>query len=205
MVSVENLRHEVVCGLDGDKIIKHIELCARTCYKSEDKIGDGTAAKLVRKLVSLGHGAMLEHWSVTVRFVCDRGVSHELVRHRLASYAQESTRYCNYGGGKFGGEIKVIPMLEGLTSEQIERRMSLYRYMESVYIDEIAEGVKPQQARDNLPTCLKTEIVVTANLREWRHIFRLRTSSKAHPQIRVLLEPLLHEMRREIQIIFDDI
>lgn len=161
-----------------------IERAARTCYKSEDKIGEGTAGKMIRMLVEKGHEAMLEHASASFLCVTDRGVSHEIVRHRLASYAQESTRYCNYGKG---GQIVLSPMLEGLTPLQLARRQVLYDRCEEVYLAEVAEGVKPQQARDNLPTCLKTEIVWTANLREWRHILKLRTAPAAHPRMRELV------------------
>lgn len=164
---------------------EEIEAAGRTCYRSEDKIAPGTAARFIRMLRGRGHESVLEHASASFRVVCDRGVSHEIVRHRLASYSQESTRYCNYGADKHGG-ISVIPMMEGLTDGQVSRREALYRHAEEVYLAEIEEGVPPQQARDNLPTCLKTEIVWTANFREWMHILQQRTSKAAHPQMRVV-------------------
>ncbi len=99
---------EILTPLDGKTILKHIELCGRVCYKSEDKITDTSAAAFVAGIIKRGHEAVLEHFNITIKFICDRGVSHELVRHRLASYCQESTRYCNYSKEGFGGEITVI-------------------------------------------------------------------------------------------------
>lgn len=195
----------VIEPFDGDAIIAKIERIGRTCYKSEDKIGPGTSRKFVKMLIERGHESVLEHASVSVSFTCDRGVSHELVRHRLASYSQESTRYCNYSQDKFNNEIMFVPMLTNLTKSQIERREALYRHMEDVYMTEIYEGVLPQQARDNLATCLKTEITMTCNLREWRHVFRLRTSKHAHPQMRGIMQPLLRDFRGLIPVVFDDV
>jgi thymidylate synthase (FAD) len=188
-------------------IPRRIEKIARTCYKSEGKIEPGSAERLLVKLIERGHEAMLEHAILTVRCTCDRGVSHELVRHRIASYAQESTRYCNYAQDKFGHEISVVPMMTGLTEAQIERRHLLWKHIEDVYMAEIEEKVPPEQARDNLPTCLKTEIVVTLNLREWRHFFTLRTAKTAHPQMRKLAIALLDYFRDELRVavVFDDI
>lgn len=197
----------------GRRMIRAIEKAARTCYKSEHLRGnkatetstETSTEALLRQCIARGHESILEHEKVTVRFIVDRGVSHELVRHRIASFSQESTRYCNYGKSRFGGEIALAPMLDGLTSVQVRRRLKLWAEMEVVYLAEVAEGVKPQQARDNLPTCLKTEIVVTANLREWRHILRLRTSPAAHPQMRKLMLPLLALFKERIPVIFEDI
>lgn len=163
---------------------KMIERASRTCYKSEDRITEGSAYKMVRMLLEKGHEAMIEHASASVLAVTDRGVSHEIVRHRLASYAQESTRYVNYG--KTNAGIKLSPMFDHLTEAQIERRLALYRHIEEVYLAEIDEGIKPQQARDNLPTCTKTEIVMTYNFREWRHFFSLRKVPTAHPRMQQL-------------------
>lgn len=190
---------------DGLRMVQAIERAARTCYKSEHVAGGEHTEPLLRHVIAQGHESVLEHEKVTVRFIVDRGLSHELVRHRIASFSQESTRYCNYSKAQFGNEIALCPMMEGLTPFQITRRERLWWEMESVYLAELKEGVKPQQARDNLPTCLKTEIVVTANLREWRHIFRLRTSKAAHPQMRKLMIPLLELFKARIPVIFDDI
>jgi thymidylate synthase (FAD) len=169
-----------------------IERVARTCYKSEDKIKPGSAGPMLARLRARGHGAMLEHCVATVRFVCDRGVTHELVRHRLASFAQESTRYCDYSKGKFGGEITVIPppedcVPEGIRQEFRERRRVLFAAVEEQYQWEREHGIEPQIARGVLPTALKTEIWMTANLREWMHVFSLRLAPTAHPQMREVM------------------
>lgn len=190
----------------GEDLLLSIERAARTCYKSEDKIAPGSASKLVRMLIERGHEAMLEHSSLSIRFICDRGVSHELVRHRLAAFAQESTRYCNYSKDKFGEEITVIkPPFWPVSSLQYEFWLNAMKNCERAYMNLIASGATAQEARSVLPNSLKTEIVVTANLREWRHILRLRTSSAAHPQMRQLMVPLLGLLRTSVPVIFEDV
>jgi thymidylate synthase (FAD) len=178
-----------------------IEEAGRTCYKSEDKITKESAPIFAAAILKRQHDSVIEHASATVRFVCDRGVSHEIVRHRLASYSQESTRYCDYRG-----EVAfVIPpwCKEGeygfkAWSEAMEAAEAYYKYLRSF-------GWKPEQARAVLPNSLKTEVVMTANLREWRHFFRLRTALAAHPQMREVAVPLLRDMKGRIPIVFDDI
>ncbi len=154
--------------------LQTIELAARLCYKSEDKITeDGESAKrLVKMLIDKGHLAMIEHSQLSVKFTTDRGVSHEIVRHRLPSFAQASTRYCNYSNGKFGGEITVIRPSWVDSHDRAVYLMwqSACERAETAYMDMIAEGCTPQEARSVLPNSLATEIVVTANYREWRHI-----------------------------------
>lgn len=184
-------------------ILQKLERIGRLAYKSEDAIIETSASPFIRRLCQdLKHESVIEHVSLSVLFVCDRGVSHELVRHRLASFTQESTRYCNYSRGKFGGEITVIEPPGLKDPEDWEMAMM---DCESAYIKAIEDGVTPQIARSVLPNSLKTEIVVTANLREWRHIFKMRTSKAAHPQMRELMIPLLIEFRRLLPEIFDDI
>lgn len=163
-----------------------LELAGRTCYKSEDKITAESAPKFIKMLKDRGHHAMLEHCFASVKFVCDRGVTHELVRHRLVSYAQESTRYCNYGKEKFGREIAVIEP-PGLDAEARRCWQRACGCAEDEYKRLIDMGVSPQIARSVLPTCLKTEIWASANLREWMHIFKMRCAPDAHPQIRELM------------------
>jgi thymidylate synthase (FAD) len=175
-----------------------LELVGRSCYKSEDKITEGSAGKFIKMLRDRGHHAMLEHCVASARFVCDRGVSHELVRHRLAAWAQESTRYCNYTKGRFGGQIAVIDPPEAcITTDKVKpdellgRRYTLFQLIEEQYQWEIERGILPQIARGVLPTCLKTEIWITANLREWMHIFSLRmdgATGAPHPQMKELME-----------------
>lgn len=193
---------------DGIEELKRIERVARVCYKSEGKITDDgkSAKKLVAFLVSQGHEAMLEHSQLSVLFVCDRGVANELVRHRIASFAQESTRYCNYASDRFGKELQIIKphYLECGTEEYITWLDSCMA-TEKAYNNMIEVGLRPEQARCILPMCLKTEIVVTANYREWRNIFKLRTPVAAHPQMRELMCPLLKEMQKKIPVVFDDL
>lgn len=196
-----------------DDSLRLIELCGRTCYKSEDKITEFSSREFVQKINNLGHESVLEHSAMTVKFICDRGVSHELVRHRLCSFSQESTRYCNYKGGvtfvippwlkmREGKYTKIDDFLVG------EPGVIWYNHMlwcEKNYIQLLGVGWSPQQARSVLPNSLKTEIVMTTNFREWRHIFKLRCSSAAHPQMRELMIPLLGRCKEIIPVIFDDI
>lgn len=181
-------------------IYSAIATAARTCYQST---GDNDA-QLVKRLVASGHDAMLEHATMTVRFTVDRGVSHELVRHRIASFAQESTRYCNYSKGKFGREITVVqpPWLEGV---ELGYWRNACEIAEKRYLCLIDEGVPPEIARGVLPTSLKTEIVVTANMREWRTVLKLRADKHAHPQMREVMIPLLDTLYQHMPELFGDI
>ena len=198
----------------GIKELQHIEKIGRVCYKSEDRITDDgeSAKKFVKMLISNGHEAMIEHSSLSVKFVVDRGVSHELVRHRIASFAQESTRYCNYSKDKFGNEITVILPCFFDTGMGILSNSLVYQEWKSAcecaeerYFNLLKMGATPQQARTVLPNSLKTEITITANYREWRNFFKLRTPQSAHPQMREIAIPLLKELKTLIPIIFDDI
>lgn len=177
---------QFITPIDGATILKRLEQCGRVCYKSEDKITEGSAEKFVAGIIKRGHEAVLEHCSFTVKFICDRGVSHEIVRHRMASYCQESTRYCNYGKDKFGEEITVIKPCfwdENTLCEKVKMdcwRIAM-RDAEDAYFALLDEGCSPQEARSVLPNSLKTEVVMTANIREWRHFLKLRCSPAAHP------------------------
>jgi len=198
--------HEIMTPLDGEQMLKHIEACGRVCYKSEHKITEDSYLTFVRNIVKRGHEAVLEHFSITVKFVCDRGVSHEIVRHRMASYCQESTRYCNYSKDEFCGEITVIePLFLKVGPDGYELWRDSCQMAERFYFDLLEWGCTPQEARAVLPNSLKTEITMTANLREWRHFFKLRTSKAAHPQIREVAMPLLADFKRHIPVVFDDI
>lgn len=199
---------EILTPMDSESIYKQIELVARTCYKSEDKITDESAPKMVKALLNRKHLAMLEHAHVSVKFICDRGVSHEIVRHRVASYAQESTRYCNYNLGKFDGEITVIEPLffqEGTPEHYVWYQSCIQA--ENAYNSLIKMGRSPQEARSVLPNSLKTEIVVTMNLREWIHFFNLRvlgTTGAPHPQMREAAFPVLEAFARELPEVFGE-
>ena len=210
-------------SIGGIEELQRIEIAGRTCYKSEDKISpDGESAKrFVKMIIDNGHEAMLEHSSLSVKFICSRGVSHEIVRHRLFSFAQESTRYCNYSKGKFGGECTfIVPPDQDWSvntdeyedeydeSETDSAKIVWYaslKIIEDDYMCLLKEGWKPEQARDVLPNALKTEIVVTGNYREWRHFFKLRTDAAAHPHIRALAMETLEDVKLRIPVVFDDL
>lgn len=197
---------EIIDDIHGQDILKRIENFGRVCYKSEDKISAGTAQKFVQNILDRGHESVIEHEKISVRIICDRGVTHEIVRHRIASYSQESTRYCNYCDHKFGNELTFIrPVFWKNDKEKMEIWESCMRHTESMYNKLITMGVHPQEARSILPNSLKTEIIVTMNLREWRHFFKLRTSKRAHPQMRQIATSILFKFQEEVPIIFDDI
>lgn len=204
--------YEFITPIDGNEILKKIEQAGRVCYKSEDNITDESAIKFVQNIIKRGHEAVLEHCSFTVKFICDRGVSHEIVRHRVASYCQESTRYCNYSKDKFGNEITVISPCFWREDEEENKeyvKLAIWKRSmaeaESAYFELLKMGATPQEARAVLPNSLKTEVVMTANIREWRHFFRLRTSPAAHPQMREVAISLLKECQERIPVLFDDI
>lgn len=199
---------EILTPVDGVEVLKFIEMVGRKCYKSEDKITDESAYKFVEMLIKRGHEAMIEHYNVSVLFVCDRGVSHEIVRHRIASYAQESTRYCNYSKGKFDEQITIIKPCFFNCNDENDHYYDWEIAMnqaEDRYIELVENGASPQEARSVLPNSLKTELVMTTNLREWRHFFKLRTAEGAHPQMREIAIPLLNEFKHLIPVVFDDI
>lgn len=266
---------------DGNNLI---EIAGRTCYKSEEKIADGTADKFVKMIEERGHNAMIEHswelrfydqivpyckflnfmqidngvfvagnkrafkewdykyykdyyvlvdehvsaiyenkrWdmlSATVKIITDRGVTHEIVRHRLASYAQESTRFCNYSKAKFDGHVTfIIPpwvnIPEGkydLTNYNEYNKKEEEIWFKAMLDNEqdynflISRGWSPQQARSVLPNSLKTEIIVTADLQEWIHIFNLRALGKAgtpHPQMLEIMKPLYKDFQKLFPEVF---
>lgn len=207
--------------LNGTEIIKAIEAAGRTCYKSEEAITRDSAKAFVAKIIKSGHHSVLEHQSLSVRMVTNRGVSHEIVRHRIASYSQESTRYCNYSKDKFGNEITVILPVwfkeewreysePGAVTDsprwlEFLTWLNCNTAIEKAYFKSLVQGSAPQEARDLLPNALKTEIVMTANMREWRHFFTLRAAPAAHPQMRELATDMLAHFKERIPVIFDNI
>jgi len=200
-----NAHYKIETQLDGAGMLKRIEAIGRTCYQSDWMITEDSYIPFAHKLLERTHLSVIEHESVTVRLICDRGVSHEIVRHRLASYAQESTRFCNYFKDRFGGEIKIIEPYfwtpgDGFYEEWLEAMKDAERH----YMRLMEMKAKPEQARSVLPNSLKTEIVITMNLREWRWFFALRTAKAAHPQIREVACPMLLEFRNNIPVLFDD-
>jgi len=190
--------------INGEQILRNLERYARTCYKSEDKITPDSARKFMAAVIKSGHESVIEHEKVTVRVICDRGVTHEIVRHRIASYSQESTRYCNY---KSTGIQVIEPFFFFNVNNDKKSQiwMKAMHACEEAYNALIEAGATPQEARSVLPNSLKTEIIITCNLREWRHFFKLRCSKRAHPQMREITLPLLREFQRLIPILFDDI
>ncbi len=185
--------------VDSKKILQNLERYARTCYKSESKITYNSAKAFIEKIIKSGHESVIEHEKVTVRIICDRGVTHEIVRHRIASYSQESTRYCNY-------QSKGLQIIKPFffTDKKYQIWKEAMQATEKAYNKLLDLGATPQEARSVLPNSLKTEIVVTYNLREWRHFFKLRCAMGAHPQMREIAVPLLKQFKKKIPIIFDD-
>ena len=197
---------EFITPLNGKAVMERLEQCGRVCYKSENSIAEGSAEKFLKGIISRGHESVLEHCTITVKFICDRGVSHEIVRHRIAAYCQESTRYCNYSKDKFGREITVIePCYLDDTSDKWRTWERACAMAEKHYFSLLDMGCTPQEARAVLPNSLKTELVMTADIREWRHFLKLRCSAAAHPQIREVATQLLDALYQEMPVLFGDI
>ena len=197
---------ELVDDFDAAAIMRKLERAGRVCYKSEGNIKSDSAEKFIRGIIKRGHESVIEHVSLSFKIVCDRGVTHELVRHRLASYSQESTRYCDYGAGKFGGELTFIkPCFWSEDDDAFKLWSATMALIERNYLAMRAAGARPEEARSILPNSLKTEIFVTMNLRELRHFLKLRTSPKAHPQMRQVALKILDVLTEKLPAIFDDI
>ena len=206
---------EVLGNVDGNAILKSIEAAGRTCYKSEDRITEDSATRFVSGIIKSGHESVLEHQSISVRIICDRGISHELVRHRIASFSQESTRFCNYKDK----EIEFITPCFWQESNEpapdptapptsLEWWKLAMLQSEVFYKKMLSDGATPQEARSILPNSLKTELVMTANLREWRHFFKLRalgTNGKPHPQMLEITIPMLAKFKELLPAVFSDL
>lgn len=205
-MKVVNASFEIIDTIRPEEILKNIEKFGRVCYKSESNITEDSASPFISRIIKSGHESVIEHEKISVKIICDRGVSHEIVRHRIASYSQESTRYCNYIKDKFGNELTFIkPIFWAEESPEYQIWFSSMENIENTYMQLINLGARPEQARAVLPNSLKTEIIATMNLREWRHFFKLRTSNRAHPQMREISIPLLQEFKALLPCIFDDI
>ena len=204
---------EIISKNDYQSMLKKIEQIGRVCYKSEDKIKDGSAEGFIRGIIKRGHESVIEHESISVRVVCDRGVTHEIVRHRLASYSQESTRYCNYTSDKFDNQISCVDPATGFgydmdSGADRKKREIWERAMEAAeryYFELIQAGAKPEEARGVLPNALKTEIVMTMDLREWRHFLRLRSGRGAHPQMAEIAKMIRAEFTARYPVFFEDL
>lgn len=200
---------EIKVNVSGVNALRYIETIGRACYKSEDLITEESAVKFVKNLIERKHFAMLEHVSFSVGFVVDRGVSHEIVRHRIAAYAQESTRYCNYSKDKFGNEITVIDIGPHFKNPlSLSEWIDACEYAEKKYFRLIELGESPQIARSVLPTCTKTLMWVTMNIREWRHFLDVRAlglTGAPHPQMLEVTIPLLSKVAEMFPVFFDDL
>ena len=205
MVQIVKSSFEILTPIDADFVLRHIERCGRTCYQSFDKADETSHIRFLKHIVSRHHESVIEHFSVSVKFIMDRAIANELVRHRLASFSQESTRYCCYSKDKFGNEITVIkPVMLDEGTPAYQTWLDAMGAIEAAYLKMIEQGAAPETARSVLPCCLKTEIVMSANLREWKHIFSMRCTSAAHPDIRFLMQDLKKEFQKHIPIIVDD-
>lgn len=193
---------EILNAPKREEVLRHLELCGRVCYKSEDKMTEESASRFVKFLIERGHESPIEHIAISVRIICDRGVSHEWVRHRIASYSQESTRYCNYNSEKFGGGIAFIRPYFADNERLFEIWKAEMECAEKAYMEMLANGAKPEDARSVLPNSLKTEFICTMNLREWRHFFALRCAKAAHPAMREIAVPLQEAFREMLPELF---
>lgn len=199
--------YEIKLLADPVAMMKHIEWAGRVCYQSDHKITEDSYIEFIEGLIKRGHTSVLEHVSISVSIICDRGVTHELVRHRLASYSQESTRYCNYDGERFGAEITVIDpcFWEDKESPNYLNWRASCESSEEFYFRLLHNNATPQEARDVLPQSLKTQIIITADFAEWRHILKLRRDLAAHPQMREIMIPLGDELKELFPPVFGDI
>ena len=202
---------ELINPVPYEVALNTIEIAGRTCYQSEDKMTEDSAEEFIRRIIKRGHESVLEHISITTRFICDRGVSHEIVRHRIGAYSQESTRYCNYANGKFGEEITLIwPCFFDNSSSRFagdkeDQWYSACKNAEYGYFRMLEEGATPQEARSVLPNSLKTAIIVTYDIREWRHFIRLRCHPAAHPQMRQVANMAKDLLTHRYPVFFEDL
>jgi thymidylate synthase (FAD) len=205
-MDIINASYKIETPLDYDYILKWLENKGRTAWKSESKIEDGSADKFISMLINKGHESVIEHFTISVRFICDRGISHELVRHRLVSITQESTRYVNYL--KRGLTFIRTPFWDQAKiddSKKIAEWLDAMKDAERHYANLIKLGATPEEARTVLAHSTKTELVITANIAEWRNILKKRTTRDNHPQMRELMIPLLQELQAKLPILFNDI
>ena len=179
---------ELIDAVNPDEMLKKIERCGRVCYQSQPR--EDSAEQFVRMLIKRGHESVLEHVSLTFHIICDRAIQNELVRHRLASFSVESTRYCKYD------ELALVEPIPAI---------DFIRATEQFYQQLTEDDIKPEIARAILPLCLKTELYMTANLREWRHILKLRTAKAAHPQMRQIASTILAIIRDKLPVIVEDL
>ena len=208
--------------MSKDIVMKHLEVAGRVCYRSEGNITEESADRFIKSIISRGHESVIEHIQVSAIIICERSISHQIVRHRLASHSQESQRYCNYSKERFDGQIRyIIPTWleneEAELKEYLEYGSSPYIsipgqiWIESMlkserdYKELIRYGWTPEQARTVIPNSAKTELMMTMNLREWRHFLNVRGESGADPQIVKLANILLEDLYSYLPAVFEDI
>lgn len=205
-MKIINAGYQIITHLPSDEMLERLELAGRKCAKSEDRITSESKVKFVQDIINRGHESVLEHVHISVIIICDRGVSHELVRHRIASYSQESTRYCNYG--KCGEVTFIKPCFWEEKSKLYDLWYEASFQSERAYLLMLRDGATPQEARTVLNNSTKTEIFVTMNIRAWRNFFKLRVIGlfgKPHPQMLEIAAPMLTEFQARYPIVFDDI
>lgn len=191
--------------IDGTKIMKRIERACRTCYRSEGKITEDSYKNLIKNCITRGHESVLEHEKVTVRIYSDIGSYKDLTRHRFASFSVESTRYCSYDKDKYGNEIKFINPVYIEDKNVYELWKKTMQEIEKNYIEMKKLGATTDMCREVLPHSTAAEYTMTANIREWKHIFSLRANNHVHPSIRQIMIPLLKYFQKEMPEIFGDI
>jgi len=187
----------------GYDLLQRIEQVGRTCYKSES--GKDTSYKFVSNLIKRGHESVLEHFSIGVKFIVDRAMSHELVRHRHTAISQESSRYCSYNQDRFDNQITFTYFSDYLDKSLRDEVKAHLESVDVLYKKLKDKGVPNDFARRILPLGTKTELVITANLREWRHILSIRTNKDVDKMLRPLMLDLLETFKRLQPVIFDDI
>ncbi len=190
---------------DGKQIMKRIERACRTCYRSEGKITEDSYKNLIKNCITSGHESVLEHEKVTVRIYNDVGSYKDLTRHRFASFSIESTRYCSYDKDKYGNEIAVMNPVYIEDKEIYAAWKKAMEEMEKGYMEMRKLGATVDMCRELLPHSAAGEYTMTANIREWKHILKLRTSSHVHPAIRQVMIPLLKYFKEQMPEIFDTI
>ena len=208
MVKIIEPSFEILTPIDGNQILKHIEKCGRTCYQSyeNETVDTSSAEKMIKMLIKMGHESVLEHFLITIKAKIDIGNYKDITRHRFASFSIESTRFCNYSKGKFGNELTVIsPCNMDKNSGIYHTWLKTMNDIEKAYIDMSEMGAKPDQLRMILPHSLAAEVTMSANLREWRHIFKMRCQKAAHPSVRQIMLQVLNEFKKQIPVIFDDL
>ena len=190
---------------DGKQIMKRIERACRTCYRSEGKITEDSYKNLIKNCITRGHESVLEHEKVTVRIYGDIGSYKDLTRHRFASFSVESTRYCSYDKDKYGNEIAVMNPVYIEDKNMYEVWKKTIEEMEKGYMEMKKLGATTDMCRNLLPHSTAAEYTMTANIREWKHIFSLRANNHVHPAIRQIMIPLLKYFKEQMPDIFDDV